>query len=137
MRITLDLSDETLACIWGDSWKDKEPESITQRCRNVIERDALRFNRNFPYELPEIVEQFRQSKAAKGMNDTTDDDIPRRDVRQLIDVLNAVWDNAVMFADGAPDANDHDKLCNELMGKIGEVLSLFRAKHPNFAIQTP
>lgn len=68
MKITLEISDETLACLWGDSWKDKEPASIAQRCQNVLERDALRFQRNFPYELPGIVEQFRESRAAK---DTT------------------------------------------------------------------
>ena len=56
--------------------------------------------------------------------------IPLADVKPLLTVLREIHDEADGYADGAPDASDHDKLCNQLVGQIRPLLQTFKSKHP-------
>ena len=55
--------------------------------------------------------------------------VPAKDVKPLVAVLQYIRDEADQYADGAPDASAHDKLCLELWSRIQPILTTFTAKH--------
>lgn len=57
--------------------------------------------------------------------------VPVEDVKPLVAVLRYIRDETDQYADGAPDASAHDKLCLELCHRIQPALATFTVKHPN------
>lgn len=59
--------------------------------------------------------------------------IPLAEVKALVSVLQTIHDDADGYADGAPDASAHDKLCAQLVDLTRPLLSIIKSKHPELS----
>lgn len=55
---------------------------------------------------------------------------PLAEVKALVSLLQTIHDDANGYADGAPDASSHDKLCAQLVDLTRPLLSIIKSKHP-------
>lgn len=48
-------------------------------------------------------------------------------VKELEAALHSVYNDAENYADGAPDASEHDKMCNRIVGKLSHLFPTRKA----------
>lgn len=62
MKITIELDEETAACLWADqTWHGKTPKPMAEVLKDVAEEAASKFRNAFPGAVARTVEQFREA----------------------------------------------------------------------------
>lgn len=48
MTLTLEIPEAVLAAIWEDTWGDKDPRTLNERCLHLLEDAAMRYHQAWP-----------------------------------------------------------------------------------------
>jgi hypothetical protein len=76
MKLTIDIPEETAACLWADNWGEKKNFPIERIIEHLAEAAARRFQQSFPDSLPRILPQYRASSVAATANPHLDPHLP-------------------------------------------------------------
>jgi hypothetical protein len=63
MKIEIEISEETAACLWADEWGEKTGQSVAFYVKNLVESQADQYRRMFPNEVAAAVLRFRVANA--------------------------------------------------------------------------
>ena len=61
MKIEIEISEETAACIWADEWGEKTGQSVAFYLKNLVESQADQYRKMFPNDVATAVERFREA----------------------------------------------------------------------------
>lgn len=61
MKVTLEVSEETLAGIWANTWGDKEKDGMKQRLQGILEKEACLYFQAFPGSRQVVPGEYRRS----------------------------------------------------------------------------
>jgi hypothetical protein len=51
MKIEIEISEETAACIWSDGWGEKTGQSVALCVKNLVESHADQYRKSFPDDV--------------------------------------------------------------------------------------
>ena len=63
MKIEIEISEETAACIWANEWGEKTGQSIAFYVKNLVELEAYQYRKMFPNDVAAAVLRFRGANA--------------------------------------------------------------------------
>jgi hypothetical protein len=63
MKIEIEISEETAACLWADEWGEKTGHSVAFYVKNLVEFQADQYRRMFPNDVAAAVLRFRGANA--------------------------------------------------------------------------
>lgn len=63
MKIEIEISEETAACLWADEWGEKTGQPIAFYVKNIVEVQANEYRKMFPNDVASAVERFRGANA--------------------------------------------------------------------------
>lgn len=62
MKIILDISEETLAGIWANTWEDRETDGMKARLAGVLSAKGMEYFQAFPHQArARVIEEYRKS----------------------------------------------------------------------------
>jgi len=59
MKIEIEISEETAACIWANKWGEETGQSVAFYVKNLVESAADQYRRMFPNDVDSAVQRFR------------------------------------------------------------------------------
>jgi hypothetical protein len=59
VKIEIEISEETAACLWADEWGEKTGQSVAFYVKNLVEYQADQYRRMFPNDVAAAVLRFR------------------------------------------------------------------------------
>ena len=59
MKIEIEISEETAACIWANEWGEKTGQSVAFYVKNLVESEADQYRKMFPNDVAAAVLRFR------------------------------------------------------------------------------
>lgn len=63
MKIEIEISEETAACIWANEWGEKTGQSVAFYVKNIVELEADQYRKMFPNDVAAAVLRFRGANA--------------------------------------------------------------------------
>jgi len=62
MKIEIEISDETAACIWADNtWEGKYPRDLSDIIASLAIFEAGKYKREFPTSIPRVLAAYQAS----------------------------------------------------------------------------
>ena len=55
MKIEIEISEETAACIWANGWGEKTGQSVALCVKTLVESHADQYRKSFPGLVPGLV----------------------------------------------------------------------------------